>query len=211
MHTTHTTLLLAGLTLHRIDFDPATWRDADLFWLPHHAQLQHTSPKRQREHLAGRLAAFHALGAIPAIGENGAPRWPAGIFGSISHSGTTALAVVAPQPVGVDIERCLDAALCAELADSIVDADERAVLLASGLPLPLAVTLAFSAKESLFKAFSDRALPYPGFASARVTALTDAQLSLTLSARFCPAMTGETVTADWCVAQDDVITLLAPD
>ncbi|WJD49257.1 enterobactin synthase subunit EntD [Enterobacter sp. PGRG2] len=205
----HTTLPLAGLTLHRIDFDPATWRDADLFWLPHHTQLHHTSQKRQREHLAGRLAAFHALGAIPAIGDNGAPVWPAGVFGSISHSGTTALAVIATRPVGVDIERCLDAKLCAELADSIVDADERAVLTASGQPLPLAITLAFSAKESLYKAFSARALPYPGFASARVTALTDAQLSLTLSARFCPALAGETVTADWCVAQDDVITLLS--
>ncbi|MBV7405248.1 enterobactin synthase subunit EntD [Enterobacter sp. ENT03] len=207
----HTTLPLAGLTLHRIDFDPTTWRDADLFWLPHHAQLRHTSPKRQREHLAGRLAAFHAMGVIPAIGANGAPDWPAGIFGSISHSGTTALAVVASQPVGVDIERCLDAALCAELADSIVDADERAVLVASGLPLPLAVTLAFSAKESLYKAFSDRALPWPGFASARVTALTDTQLRLTLSARFCPALAGVTVTADWCAVAQDVITLLSAD
>lgn len=208
MHTTHTTLHLNHHTLHRIDFDPATYTPADLLWLPHHAQLQHTSHKRQREHLAGRLAAFHALRAIPAIGEKGAPCWPAGVSGSISHSGTTALAVVAPQPVGVDIERCLSAEVCAELADSIVDAGERDVLSASALPFPLAVTLAFSAKESLYKAFSARALPFPGFVSARVTGLSDSQLWLKLSAQFCPALAGETVIATWCTAADDVITLI---
>lgn len=34
MHTTHSTFSLAGHTLHRITFDPATFTDADLLWLP---------------------------------------------------------------------------------------------------------------------------------------------------------------------------------
>ena len=72
MHTTHTTLHLSHHTLHRVDFDSATFTPADLFWLPHHAQLQSAGRKRQCEHLAGRLAAFYALQdinirAIPGI------------------------------------------------------------------------------------------------------------------------------------------------
>ena len=34
MHTTHSTFSLAGHTLHRITFDPTTFTDADLLWLP---------------------------------------------------------------------------------------------------------------------------------------------------------------------------------
>lgn len=40
-----------------------------------------------------------------------------------------------------------------ELAPSIIDSDERQILQASTLPFPLALTLAFSAKESVYKAF----------------------------------------------------------
>ncbi|MGX5148439.1 enterobactin synthase subunit EntD, partial [Enterobacter hormaechei] len=61
MHTTHSTFSLAGHTLHRITFDPATFTDADLLWLPHHAQLADAGRKRKADHLAGRIAAAHAL------------------------------------------------------------------------------------------------------------------------------------------------------
>ena len=70
MHTTHSTFSLAGHTLHRITFDPATFTDADLLWLPHHAQLADAGRKRKADHLAGRIAAAHALPdhTMPAIG-----------------------------------------------------------------------------------------------------------------------------------------------
>ncbi len=42
-----------------------------------------------------------------------------------------------------------------ELAPSIIDSDERQIL-RRACSLPLALTLAFSAKESVYKAFSDR-------------------------------------------------------
>ena len=212
MHTTHTTLHLSHHTLHRVDFDPATFTPADLFWLPHHAQLQSAGRKRQCEHLAGRLAAFYALQdihirAIPGIDASRAPRWPAGVYGSISHSHSTALAVIARHPVGIDIEPLFTAEICAELTTSIVTEAERVVLERCGLPFPLALTLAFSAKESLYKAFATTALP--GFFSAQVTALNASHVTLTIGARFSPARAGETVAVAWCSVDDRVVTLVA--
>jgi len=207
MQTTHTTLSLARHTLHRVDFDPATFTAADLFWLPHHAALHHTSPKRQREHLAGRLAAFYALGAIPPITESRAPLWPAGMFGSISHCASTALAVISSQPVGVDIETLFSEQTCAELTNSIIDDQEHAVLRHFPLAFPQALTLAFSAKESLYKAFSTDALPLPGFASAKITALTATHLTLCITDDFSAARAGETVLVAWQSAHNQVITL----
>ncbi|WP_218802202.1 enterobactin synthase subunit EntD, partial [Klebsiella quasipneumoniae] len=140
-----------------VDFDPATFQAADLLWLPYHASLSGWSRKRQAEHLAGRIAAVYALREVgekqpPAIGDRRQPLWPAPWFGSISHCGQRALAVVADRPVGVDIERRFTPQLAAELESSIINEAEKKVLLHCGLPFPLALTLAFSAKESGFKA-----------------------------------------------------------
>jgi enterobactin synthetase component D len=64
MHTTYSTFLLAGQTVHHVEFDPTTFTDADLLWLPHHAHLTHAGRKRKTDHLAGRIAAAHALHAL---------------------------------------------------------------------------------------------------------------------------------------------------
>ena len=72
MKTTHTSLPFAGHTLHFVEFDPASFREQDLLWLPHYAQLQHAGRKRKTEHLAGRIAAIYALreyGGIRVIGQ----------------------------------------------------------------------------------------------------------------------------------------------
>ena len=108
MHTTHTTLTFADHTLHIVEFDPDTFQEQDLFWLPHHTQLQSCGRKRKAEHLAGRIAAVHALReygikTVPGIGGQRQPLWPQKLFGSISHSTSTALAVVSTHPVGLDI------------------------------------------------------------------------------------------------------------
>ncbi|WP_218783712.1 enterobactin synthase subunit EntD, partial [Klebsiella pneumoniae] len=152
-----TALPLAGYTIQQIDFDPATFQPEDLFWLPYHASLTGWGRKRQAEHLAGRIAAAYALREVgekrlPAIGDRRQPLWPTPWFGSISHCGQRALAVIADRPVGVDIERRFTPQLAAELESSIISPAEKTALLHSGLPFPLALTLAFSAKESGFKA-----------------------------------------------------------
>lgn len=131
--------------------------EQDLLWLPHYAQLQHAGRKRKTEHLAGRIAAVYALReygykCVPAIGELRQPVWPAEVYGSISHCGTTALAVVSRQPIGIDIEEIFSVQTARELTDNIITPAEHERLADCGLAFSLALTLAFSAKESAFKA-----------------------------------------------------------
>jgi enterobactin synthetase component D len=112
MQTQRSIIQLAGHSLQRVDFDPATFQPEDLLWLPHYARLSGCARKRQTEHLAGRIAAVYALREVgekevPAIGDRRQPLWPAPWYGSISHCERSALAVVSAGPVGVDIERIL--------------------------------------------------------------------------------------------------------
>jgi enterobactin synthetase component D len=186
MHTTHRTFILAGHTVHRVTFDPTTFTDADLLWLPHHAELANAGRKRKAEHLAGRIAAAHALPdhAVPGIGPSGEPLWPEGVSGSITHSGTQAMAIVVRHPtalVGIDCEAILAEREAREIQDGIIDAQEAMCLTRSGYPFALALTLAFSAKESLFKALFPQVKTYMGFDCARVTALDERTISLELS------------------------------
>lgn len=214
MKTQHSTFSLSGLTLHRIDFDPATCTDACLLWLPHHARLQPAGNKRKAEHLAGRLAAFYALQQhgfrhIPDLGDNRQPLWPQNVYGSISHCGSTALAVVASTPVGVDLESVFTPELANEIAGSIVAPEECRILAASGLTFELALTLAFSAKESVYKAFSFAAPELPGFSGAQIIALNEKHITLQLSNAFSPALMGKICQIGWRQERHQVTTLLA--
>ena len=212
MYTRHHTLEFSGVTLHRIDFDPTTFLQTDLLWLPHHATLASAGRKRRAEHLAGRIAAVHALSewdqkSVPGIGDNREPLWPAGLHGSITHCGTTALAVVAPQPVGIDMETVFSVDMADELAAEIVTQEECQHLQESGLPFPLALTVVFSAKESLYKAFSPLTKAMPGFNSVRVTAIDARQITLTCQADFSPQLAGTSLSIAWVQDHQQVITL----
>ena len=210
-----TVLPLAGYTIQQIDFDPATFQPEDLFWLPYHASLTGWGRKRQAEHLAGRIAAAYALREVgekrlPAIGDQRQPLWPTPWFGSISHCGQRALAVIADRPVGVDIERRFTPQLAAELESSIIGPAEKTALLRSGLPFPLALTLAFSAKESGFKAWSSHASGLPGFHSARIVALTTQQIHLRFTASFSLQLADFPLQINHLIKDDLVITCTCP-
>ena len=212
MYTRHHTLEFAGVTLHRIDFDPTTFLQTDLLWLPHHASLAHAGRKRRAEHLAGRIASVHALSAfgekkVPGIGEKRQPLWPAELHGSITHCGTTALAVVAQKPVGIDMETVFSDEMADELAAEIVTKEECQHLQESKLPFPLALTLAFSAKESLYKALSPLTKSIPGFTSVRVSAIDAQQITLTCLADFSPTLAGTSLSIAWVQDHQQVITL----
>lgn len=216
MHTTHSTFILAGHTVHHITFDPVTFADADLLWLPHHAELSNAGRKRKAEHLAGRIAAAHALGAIneraiPGIGPSGEPLWPEGVSGSITHSGTQAMAVVVRHPdalIGIDCEAILPDREAREIQDGIIDVQEAMCLTRSGYPFALALTLAFSAKESLFKALFPKANTYMGFEWARVTELTEKTITLALSHPVGEYPEGKRFTLIWQNNNTSVCTLL---
>ncbi|MGW7821409.1 4'-phosphopantetheinyl transferase family protein [Streptomyces puniciscabiei] len=65
------------------------------------AHLRHALPKRRREFATARVCArraLQALGLPPAPippGSNGAPQWPAGVVGSITHRRRYCAAAVA--------------------------------------------------------------------------------------------------------------------
>lgn len=207
MQTTHSRLSLTDHTLHVVTFNPDSYQEHDLLWLPHYAQLASAGRKRKSEHLAGRIAAVQALREwgykrVPGIGERREPLWPEGLYGSISHCADTALAVVASAPVGVDREAIFSPQTAAELVDSIVSTAEQARLKASGLPFERALTLAFSAKESAFKATPATEQLHAGFEHYQISEVQHQQMRLryrTLSWRI-----------QWRFSQQHVVTLATP-
>ncbi|MES3499156.1 enterobactin synthase subunit EntD [Citrobacter portucalensis] len=204
MHTTHTPLTFAEHTLHIVEFDPDSFHEHDLLWLPHHSQLLSNGRKRKAEHLAGRIAAVHALReygikTVPGIGVQRQPLWPQKLFGSISHSGTIALAAVSSHPVGLDIEAIFTRQMAGELVSSIVTNTEKEWLANSGLPLEQALTLAFSAKESAFKATQASQQANAGFTQYQIVELQHNQMILRAHS--------QTYRVQWRFSGNDVITL----
>lgn len=214
MHTAHSTFSLAGHTVHRVDFAPETFTHADLLWLPHHAEFSHAAPKRKAEHLAGRIAATraltaHGITAVPGIGSSGEPLWPAGFSGSISHTSRCALAVVSTNALtGIDGEIILPADEAEDVKDGIIGPAEEPLLRAAALPFAQALTLAFSAKESLFKALYPAVGEMMGFDCARVTALDDESLTLALARPLAGFEEGFTFRLPWLREGNMLITLL---
>jgi len=135
--------------------------------------------KRRREFATARACARRALaqlGVAPAPilpGERGAPQWPSGIVGSITHcAGYRAAALALSRDVltiGVDAEP--DDALPDGVLATISLPAERARLrdLASAAPGTSWDRLLFSAKEATYKAWFPLARRWLGFEDADIT------------------------------------------
>jgi len=135
--------------------------------------------KRRREFTTARACARTALAELghPAVpiptGERGAPVWPAGVVGSITHcKGYRACAVARSSEfaaVGIDAEP--NAALPAGLVGDIARPEELPWLGRLELELPEVHwdRLLFSAKESVYKAWFPLAKRWLGFEDAVVT------------------------------------------
>lgn len=152
--------------------------------------------KRKAEFIAGRLAANSAISAllsssnsIYSIGVNSdrSPIWPEGVVGSITHSNDLALAMVGNKTelkyLGVDLEHIMDEKLSKEVASNILIDSELSQLTKASFAFNTAVSLAFSAKESLFKALSPTTRQFQDFDAALIESidLTGQQLSLRLT------------------------------
>lgn len=178
------------LAQHRYDYTNAALEalksDIDL---PN--RLHAAVARRQIDYLAGRYCARKALRdagfeAPPPVttGEHGAPVWPAGFLGSISHCNGWALAAVArvncAQAIGIDMEESMTAELAQSICKQIVGEAELRFLETQPLPTELALTLAFSAKESLFKALYPTVRRYFDFTDAEIVAVDHQAGSLVL-------------------------------
>src|SRR5262245_42027975 len=127
------------------------------------ALVARAGEKRRREFTTARRCAHRALAALgvapaPLLpGEGGAPQWPAGIVGSITHCAGYRAAAVADArdilTVGLDGE--LDKALPDPVLNAVSLPGERARLadLATAVPGTCWDRLLFSAKEATYKAW----------------------------------------------------------
>lgn len=147
------------------------------------ADLADAVPRRRAEFLAGRLCAMlalRAIGAPPEVGRAGrAPVWPAGATGSIAHAGGRAIAVAARRParLGVDCETLLTPQAAAEIGPLIL-AEAEWRLRPEAMEAARFLTLAFSAKEALYKALSDSLDEIPDFHAAQVTGMAPGRIRL---------------------------------
>lgn len=182
---------------------------------------------RVRSHLAGRLCATEAIaqltggtppGTLP-VGPLGAPVWPAGVVGSITHSADIAAAVVAPasrwRGVGIDCERLMDDARAAELADMIVPEAEALQVHAAAHARPsrgTTISIVFSAKESVYKCLAPITGTFFDFATVHAERLDLAAgtLRLRVVAPVGPGVpVGLLLDARCCVDQGHVFTAVA--
>ena len=155
--------------------DPA---DAALF-PAEEALIARAVQKRRREFATGRHCARAALGGlgiapVPILpGQGGAPQWPPGIVGSITHCAGYRAAAVARAgevvTIGLDAEPAQW--LPAEVLGLVALPDERDRLLdlARAEPDSCWDRLLFSAKESVYKAWFPLARRWLGFADADIT------------------------------------------
>ena len=144
-------------------------------------ELIHAVPKRRLEFLAGRHCAGAALerlgygGAPIPIGPRGAPVWPAGVVGSITHAGGFAAAAVARRSdaaaIGLDAEPLMDARRAREVAPEIATPEELDALRGDLEEDAFLTTTVFSAKEALFKCLHASVGRYFDFLDARVVGL----------------------------------------
>ncbi len=117
------------------------------------------APRRRAHFAAGRACAHAALAAlghpVDALlrGNEGAPLWPGGVVGSISHCPDAAVAVVADRrdwaALGVDVET--DRALADDAAAYVLAEPERARFAALPGGLAQWSLPAFAAKECVHK------------------------------------------------------------
>lgn len=185
-------LCVPGVVLREARFVPAAFHPSgfDQLALNCPDALLGAAPARLAEFLAGRYCAGLAMRALGlgwpqlAIGRQREPCWPHGVCGAISHTRRhgqgRALAVVARHEDGVmalgaDQEWLIDAAARAALVQTVLCADERCGDDGQWL------TLAFSAKETLFKAMFADCRRYVDFQAASLVEAADGWFCLRLN------------------------------
>ena len=173
---------LAGIAQFAIPFGVDQYQDT--LYDVHHIQrpvgFADAVLSRRAEFLAGRYCAARALAEFGArthvgVGEHRAPLWPAGMLGTISHTSCLAVALVGRRGtidgLGVDVEDVPHDGMVEDVRQHVLVGQDEQRVRVSSLPFAVGATLAFSAKESLFKALYPHVGAYFGFDAARIVAL----------------------------------------
>ncbi|MFC5723781.1 4'-phosphopantetheinyl transferase [Streptomyces gamaensis] len=194
----------------------------DVLYPEEAAVVARAVPKRQREYAAVRACAREALGRLghaPApllSGRRGAPRWPDGVVGSMTHCDGYRAAVVAraedAASLGMDAEP--DGPLPQGVLEVVSLPSERAWLrdLAAQRPEVSWDRLLFSAKESVFKTWYPLTGEELDFSEAELTVDADAG---TFTARLLvpgPVVAGRRLdgfTGRWLAERGLVVTAIA--
>jgi len=140
---------------------------------PEEQRLCDTLPKGRRpDFVVGRRAACAAIGLLgrsgPVLRDGPRPLFPDGVRGSISHHrGRIAAAAASVRAdiagIGVDVERCRR--VTPESARLVCTPNEYGTLSDRGIEL---FTVAFSAKESVYKAIAATAIARPTYHDIQV-------------------------------------------
>ncbi|MGK2888670.1 MAG: 4'-phosphopantetheinyl transferase family protein [Candidatus Malihini olakiniferum] len=184
-------------------FNPEAYHDTlyHRIDVPLSTELARSVPKRRAEFLAGRYLARYVLEKIGInqftllIGQDRSPVWPENLCGSLSHNKDSVLCAIHRRSevfsgVGVDVETLMNDDRADSLWPSIIDDEEHQWLQGVDMPFSQALTLSFSAKESLFKAIYPTVQHYFDFLDAQITMLNqtqqifELQLQTTLTSEF---------------------------
>ena len=172
------------------------------------AHTERFAPVRRDEYYSGRrygllgLASMGADAATIPTADNGAPVWPQGIVGSITHTRKSCIVALSEEPgfsaVGIDLE--MAGGVTADVHADIMSDSERQFVGTDRL-LP---TVMFSAKESFFKLCRPR--HYIDFLAVEVAIdgnnLSVTPLSSGEASAFAPAH------GTWCQYDGEVFTAL---
>ncbi len=177
--------------------------------------------KRRREFTTVRACARRALGRLgvppaPILpGERGAPGWPPGVVGSMTHCDGYRAAAVAPgdrfRTIGIDAEP--HAPLPAGVLEMVASPAERERLSRLGAAAPGVSwdRLLFSAKESVYKAWFPLTARWLGFREADIDLRPDgtfaARILVAAAAADGVPLTG--FAGRWLVADGIAVTAIA--
>lgn len=209
-------------TLHycSIVFDSDGYQDGlfDYLNVPFPTSLVSSVQKRRAEYIAARYAAqilLKKLGCELGVGssQNRAPIWPFGFSGSLSHTNGKAIAVVSQQPhhcsPGIDIE-VFSPAVIQESKNVFTTKTERNILKASSIQYELALLVAFSVKESLYKSLYPTVRRYFGFDAVKICSIDNrvGRVSLELTQNLTTELTKGTKFSGLYSYQENLMTTL---
>jgi 4'-phosphopantetheinyl transferase EntD len=178
--------------------------------------------KRQAEYLAGRHCAMLALKELKikardiSTGPHRNPLWPKGATGSITHTMEKAYAAVGYcthfNYIGIDYEQVVNPNTAKNIKSMIMSDVEHDLLINAGFDFETALTIVFSAKESLFKALYPAVGRYFDFSAAEM--INVSKISQSFELRLCQSLTKQLVTGScfkgWFQAEPkNILTVIA--